>query len=333
MRTIGQYSEAVQILVSRLRNAKVETRKRLSTALFQGLLAKEHGGKVKRDIHRLLLDIYPEIQNNRYNMCGNCFTIVDNVHNRCEKCGREGIDYYAVYFGTEVAISSPTYPPTEIGTRPDAITPKTPRRKAHGRLPMSSPAPRQQSIFNDPAKAVLDKKWQDEVYMSIAEEAYHLCHSILQEYINIDFCPGFYPFPINPVVRLELDPQFRKYQDSDVNILVLSSATVLINDKLHYIHPELNGDILKAEHPLMIHLPQGSPVEIFSELPDGQKRCVRATKYKDRSIIRYWIHEVGGRDVQEGEVIYQVHGQRIVQINKNEYWRALVKMGKRRPKF
>jgi len=136
MRVIGQYSEAVQILVSRLRNAKPETRKRLSTSLFQGLLAKQHGGKVKRDIHRLLLDIYPEIQNSRYNMCGNCFTIVDNQHNRCEKCGREGIDYYGVYFGSadDKAIEYPTlgvsapYPPTETARESDATGPRTPRR-------------------------------------------------------------------------------------------------------------------------------------------------------------------------------------------------------------
>jgi len=338
MRPIGQYSEAVQILVSRLRGAKTNTRKNLSVSLFKGLLAKEHAGKVKKDIHRLLLDIYPEIQDERYNLCGNCFIVVDNEHNLCEKCGREGIDYYSIYFGdARVPISPPTPPvrppvhPIENSPQPPAHPVETGPQTARNTSDMSRATrgrwPRQQPIFSDPAKAVLQRKDQDEIYESVSNEAFDLCVSILKEFEGFEFCPGFYPFPANPVTEMT------GADGVIVRIMILNSATVRINDKLHFVHPELNGDIVKQNHSLMLKTADKTPVEVYSHTSDGQKRCVRALKYKDRSIIRYWLHEVDGRDIEEGEVIYEVRGEKVVRINKNDYWRALVKMGKRRPKI
>lgn len=324
MRTVGQYSEAIQILVTRLRGAKPETRQRLTIALFEGLLAKSHNGKVKNDIHRLMLDLYPEIQTNRFLMCSNCFCVVKQTpqsYNRCDKCGREGIDYYSLYFGDAQVPPNPSPAPQN---QPENASKRCPVAPAP--LPQASrPAP----VYSDPASKVLNKKAKDAQYELIAESCFLDCRRILDEYCKQPFDSHFYPFPSPPFFHYEIQDNI---EFPDLTVVILTSATVEINGQLHYLHPEVNGRILKSDHDLIVRMPNQAPVQIFADLSNGEKRCVRAIRYEENMLIRYWLHEIGGRDrdIAEGEVTYLVKNDRLVQINKQEYWRQVARFGKKR---
>ena len=180
--------------------------------------------------------------------------------------------------------------------------------------------------ISDPASNVIASKQEDLVISWAAAQYSKKCFDILNEYCGFTFGKGFYPYPVNPI---------QEFQTEDgvlVRVLILTSATVTFNNNRHFIHYEIDGDIIKTGHPSILKNEKSIPCEYYADsdrIPDGEKRCVRALRYRDGAIIRYWLHEIGGKDINEGAAYYKVRDSNIIEITFGQYLKEMHRMGKK----
>ena len=183
-----------------------------------------------------------------------------------------------------------------------------------------------QPKIKDPASNVLASRQEDLVISWVAKQYSDTCFSILDKYCGFVFGKGFYPYPSNPIQEFQTDDGVL------VRVLILTSATVTFNNNRHFIHYEIDGEMIKTSHPSILKNEKGIPCEYYADadrIPEGEKRCVRALRYRDGSIIRYWLHEIGGKDITEGAAYYKVRDSNIIEITFGQYIKEMHRMGKK----
>jgi len=180
--------------------------------------------------------------------------------------------------------------------------------------------------IHDPATNVMLSKQEDIVISWVAKQYSDACFDILNKYCSMNFGHGFYPYPVNPIQEFQTDDGVL------VRVLILTSATVTFNGKRHFIHYEIDGELIKTNHPSILKNEKGIPCEYYADsdrVPEGEKRCVRAIRYRDGAIIRYWLHEIGGKDINEGSAYYKVRDSNIIEITFGYYVKEMHRMGKK----
>ncbi len=312
-RPIGQYSESVRLLIADLQNNdSLEVRKARATRLRE--LAKDSDtntlpNRTKRELKLLALDIDP------------IAVPIDPTSASAQLPLEPSAGWQA--------------PSCSIGASGAVRKPLTVQRAPIRQVLMGSPiaaqikrTPVTKAYYNknDPASVVLANKIEEEMILSVSDSYTATCIELLNQYASKNFSSGFYPFPSNPVVE---------YQTNDgvlVRVLILTSATVTIHNKRYYLHFEVDGEMIKSNHPMILKNQKGIPCEIFADsenVSSGEKRCIRAIRYRDGAIIRYWLHEIGGKDITDGAAYYKVRDNNIIQIDFNQYIKEMHRIGKK----
>jgi hypothetical protein len=316
-RPIGQYSESVRLLIADIQNNDdINVRKARAARLLE--LAKDSytntlSNRTKRELRLLALDIDP--------IC------LDNP----------APDSQAPVAAQLPLEASPSWqaPSCSVGVSGAVRKPLTVQQAKIRQVPMGAPIPVQikrtpvskaYEQKKDPASVVLANKLEENLILSVSDGYTATCIELLNEYASKKFSSGFYPFPSNPVVE---------YQTNDgvlVRVLILTSATVTIHDKRYYLHFEIDGEMIKPNHSMILKNQKGIPCEIYADsenVDSGEKRCIRAIRYRDGTIIRYWLHEIGGKDIIDGAAYYKVRDNNIIQIDFNQYIKEMHRIGKK----
>ena len=256
---------------------------------------------------------------------------IQDIHNNSQESGQPTAAPGQTTLEQSTGWQAPT---STVGVSGAVRKPVTVQQVSITHMPMSKPVSAQirrtpvskAYETKDPASVVLANKREESIILSVSDQYFHDSLRLLDEYSEMIFSEGFYPFPANPVC------EFQSIDGVLVRVLILTSATVTINNKRYFLHFEVDGEMIKTNHPMILKNQKDVPCEIYADqcnIPEGEKRCIRAIRYRDGSIIRYWLHEIGAKDITEGAAYYKVRDSNIIQINFEQYVKEMHKMGKK----